>query len=99
MKKNLFIGIDFSKSKFDVTVLENLADGTKAKEVFENSAKGYKSFLRWVKKQSKIKIPYQENYLNPLANRARNSAPIEIGASWGLSLVFHKIYLIIRIKQ
>jgi transposase len=60
MKKNLFIGIDFSKSKFDVTVLENLADGAKAQEVFENSAKGYKSFLRWVKKQSKIK---SENWL------------------------------------
>ena len=55
MKKFLFIGIDFSKSKFDVSVLENIEQQSFAQETFANSETGYKSFLKWVSKQSKIK--------------------------------------------
>ena len=54
MKKFLFIGIDFSKSKFDVSILENIEQKSFLQETFENSETGYKSFLRWVSKQSKI---------------------------------------------
>ena len=55
MKKFLFIGIDFSKSKFDVSVLENIEQKSFSQETFDNSETGYKSFLKWVSKQSKIK--------------------------------------------
>jgi transposase len=55
MKKFLFIGIDFSKSKFDVSVLENIEQKSFAQETFDNSETGYKSFLKWLSKQSKIK--------------------------------------------
>jgi transposase len=60
MKKFLFIGIDFSKSKFDVSILENIEQKSFAQETFENTETGYKSFLKWVSKQSKIK---QEDWL------------------------------------
>ncbi len=55
MKKFLFIGIDFSKSKFDVSVLSDLEQTSFAQEIFLNTETGYKSFLKWVSKQSKIK--------------------------------------------
>jgi transposase len=55
MKKFLFIGIDFSKTKFDTSVLEDIGQKKIAQETFENTEKGYKSFLSWVKKQSNIK--------------------------------------------
>jgi transposase len=55
MKKFLFIGIDFSKSKFDVSILENIKQKSFAQETFENAETGYKSFLKWVSKQSRIK--------------------------------------------
>jgi transposase len=55
MKKFLFIGIDFSKSTFDVTLLENIGQTSFVQQEFENEAKGYKSFLKWLVKQSKIK--------------------------------------------
>jgi transposase len=55
MKKFLFIGIDFSKSTFDVTLLEEIGQKSFVQEEFENEPKGYKNFLRWLVKQSKIK--------------------------------------------
>jgi len=55
MKKFLFIGIDFSKSTFDVTLLENIGQQNFVQEQFENEPQGYKSFLKWLVKQSKIK--------------------------------------------
>jgi len=55
MKKFLFIGIDFSKTKFDASVLWCIEQKSFSQETFENSEKGYKSFLSWVKKQSNIK--------------------------------------------
>ena len=55
MKKFLFIGIDFSKSKFDVTLLETIEQTSFVQEWFENDSKGYKTFLKRVSKQSKIK--------------------------------------------
>jgi len=55
MKKFLFIGIDFSKSKFDVSVIESADQKSFSQAVFENEEKGYSKFLKWVCKQSKIK--------------------------------------------
>jgi transposase len=55
MKKFLFIGIDFSKSKFDVSVLEEIEQKNVAQATFENSEAGYRDFLKWTSKQSKIK--------------------------------------------
>ena len=55
MKSFLFIGIDFSKSKFDVSVLENIGEKNVAQATFDNEAAGYNDFLKWVSKQSKIK--------------------------------------------
>ena len=50
--KKIFIGIDFSKEKFDVTLIE--ADGLKecapsVHELFENKTSGYRRLVRWVK--------------------------------------------------
>lgn len=54
MKRFLFIGIDFSKSKFDVCVLESLDQQNISQASFENSPIGYKDFLKWTSRQSKI---------------------------------------------
>lgn len=54
-KKDLFIGIDFSKSKFDVSLLERTDLKDVVQSTFDNTATGYKEFLRWVSKQSTIK--------------------------------------------
>jgi transposase len=58
MKKFLFIGIDFSQSKFDVSVLESIEQKEIKQSVFENSEQGYKDFLKWTSRQSKIKSKY-----------------------------------------
>ena len=57
MEKKLFIGIDFSKSKFDVTILEKVDQASFAQETFANDEEGYKALLKWVVKQSVIKRP------------------------------------------
>jgi transposase len=55
MKRFLFIGIDFSKSKFDVSIIESAEQKDYAQATFENEEKGYSEFLKWVAKRSKIK--------------------------------------------
>jgi transposase len=55
MESFLFIGIDFSKSKFDVSVLEEIERKNVVQATFENSETGYRDFLKWTAKQSKIK--------------------------------------------
>jgi len=55
MKKYLFIGIDFSKSKFDVTLLKRIDQQGFTQETFENDKKGFNTFLKWVSKQSSVK--------------------------------------------
>ena len=50
--KKIFIGIDFSKEKFDATLIQ--ADGLKecapsVHEVFDNKTSGYRRLVRWVK--------------------------------------------------
>ncbi|MDR2928444.1 MAG: hypothetical protein LBV41_09660 [Cytophagaceae bacterium] len=55
MKSFLFIGIDFSKSKFDVLAAEHIEEKKVAQATFENSETGYKEFLKWTAKQSKAK--------------------------------------------
>ena len=47
MEKKLFIGIDFSKSKFDVTILEKADQASFAQETFANDEEGYKALLKW----------------------------------------------------
>lgn len=51
--KKYFIGIDFSKEKFDVTLIvrENGTDSVvRLHEVFENSKSGFAAFMRWKKR-------------------------------------------------
>ncbi len=60
MKKFLFIGIDFSKSKFDVTILTSIAQKDFAQATFDNEQKGYKAFLKWVLNQT---IVSQQDWL------------------------------------
>jgi len=55
MKKFLFIGIDFSKSKFDVSLIEDIEQRGYAQATFENAEEGYSELLKWVGKQSTIK--------------------------------------------
>jgi transposase len=55
MKRFLFIGIDFSKSKFDVSVIENAEQKSYAQATFENAEKGFGELLKRAGKQSKIK--------------------------------------------
>ena len=47
--KSFFIGIDFSKEKFDATVIRTSAEGeVREHGEFKNKTDGYKAFLRWV---------------------------------------------------
>lgn len=53
--KKVFIGIDFSKQKFDATVIK--AEGitefsVRVHSSFMNDVKGYREFLRWVKENA-----------------------------------------------
>lgn len=59
-KERLFIGIDFSKSKFDVTALENAEQGAIAQATFDNTKEGFDALLKWASKHSKIS---SENWL------------------------------------
>ena len=49
--KKIFIGIDFSKEKFDATLIQ--AEGLKecapsVHEVFDNKTSGYRRLVKWV---------------------------------------------------
>ncbi|UKI43733.1 MAG: hypothetical protein L6U16_12200 [Porphyromonadaceae bacterium] len=53
--KKIFIGIDFSKEKFDVVIImaENLEEkAPRVHEQFANDKAGYRKFLKWVKENS-----------------------------------------------
>lgn len=54
MKKFLFIGIDYSKSKFDVTALEDAEQENVAQATFENNQNGYADLLIWGSKHTTI---------------------------------------------
>jgi len=54
MKKFLFIGIDFSKSKFDVTVLKSIDQQDCAQAIFLNEQQGFNDLLKWLSKQSDV---------------------------------------------
>lgn len=49
--KNFFIGVDFSKKTFDVTMIHELDDSIEelGYNKFDNNEKGYKAFYRWAK--------------------------------------------------
>lgn len=47
--KKLFIGIDFSKLKFDVAVLNGDTKEIVSTNIFDNQANGYAEFVAWVK--------------------------------------------------
>ena len=50
--KKIFIGIDFSKEKFDATVIKAVGVEECAErkhEVFDNKVSGFRRLLRWVK--------------------------------------------------
>lgn len=52
--KNLFIGIDFSKKKFDASMFESGKPQEQKHEVFENNGSGFKSLLDWVQSNSSV---------------------------------------------
>ncbi len=52
--KNLFIGIDFSKLKFDVSFFERDSMGEFHHAKFDNNRTGFDQMLAWLKKQSKV---------------------------------------------
>jgi transposase len=60
MKKFLFIGIDFSKSKFDVTVLKSIDQEDFDYSVFSNERQGFINFFKWVSRLSDVP---RENWL------------------------------------
>ena len=47
--KKVFIGIDFSKLKFDAAIYSVDTKAIVATEVFDNEQSGYVDFLQWVK--------------------------------------------------
>ena len=98
MKKYLFIGIDFSKRKFDVTLLEHIEQQNFVQATFENESKGFNDFLKWISKQSKVS---KEGWLfcgehTGLYSRALSEYlvkkklfiwlenPLQIKCSWGI---------------
>lgn len=54
MKKTLFIGIDFSKEKFDATLLDGAQGLILAHSEFPNHSKGFALFYKWIGKHSKV---------------------------------------------
>lgn len=55
---NLFIGIDFSKKTIDVSLFEGQSVEKVSYRQFENTLKGFKDFICWIKKQSQIREDY-----------------------------------------
>ena len=53
MKKNVIIGIDFSKLTLDVTLLDMTDNNLRDYEQFENNVAGVIKMIKWVKKKSK----------------------------------------------
>ncbi len=51
---NLFIGIDFSKKTFDVSVFEGENVKNVHHRAFENNLVGFKEMIKWLKEVSKI---------------------------------------------
>jgi hypothetical protein len=65
--KKIFIGIDFSKEKFDATLIQ--AEGLKecapsVHEVFDNKTSGYRRLVKWVKKLMNDTETLRLNILN-----------------------------------
>lgn len=56
--KNLFIGIDYSKKKFDVSLLEREKTEEIKHECFENTPEGCKAMLKWI--QLCATVPMEE---------------------------------------
>jgi transposase len=50
--KKVFIGIDFSKLKFDVAIYNVESKAIISSEVFENEQSGFDLFLKWVKEKT-----------------------------------------------
>jgi transposase len=50
--KKVFIGIDFSKLKFDVAIYSVESKAIVSTEVFENEEDGFNLFLKWVKEKT-----------------------------------------------
>jgi transposase len=50
--KKVFIGIDFSKLKFDVAIYSVESKAIVSTEVFENEENGFNLFLKWVKEKT-----------------------------------------------
>lgn len=54
MEKKLFIGIDFSKMKVDVTILEKEHTNETRYSCFSNDESGFEALLNWIKQESDI---------------------------------------------
>lgn len=51
-----FVGIDVSKSKFDLALIKNLDKDHVSQGVFENTPKGIKSMVKFLEKEHEIKL-------------------------------------------
>ncbi|MDR1224237.1 MAG: IS110 family transposase [Tannerella sp.] len=56
MKKELFIGIDFSKKTFDATVIDEEDPDRACYAQFENTGEGCVTFLKRVKRQTGLPV-------------------------------------------
>ena len=76
-KEKVFVGIDFSKEKFDACVL--LYDGgVMGNAVFENNKKGYARLLAWVRKTSELGRDYK---LDEVLFCGENTGMLSLGLS------------------
>jgi len=101
MQKKLFIGVDFSKNKLDVTAMYGIEQKSFLQETFENEEKGYKSLLRWLSRGAKIKREdwqfcgehtglYSRGLSNFLFKKKLDmwlENPLQIKRSWGIKRI------------
>lgn len=52
--KKVFIGIDFSKNKFDATLFHRDNLSVKHHATFTNNQVGYSDFIQWIKEQTQL---------------------------------------------
>ena len=53
--KKVFIGIDFSKLKFDAVLLTSEKNLARIHRSFENQVSGYNDFIQWIKSNTSVK--------------------------------------------
>ena len=77
--KKIFIGIDFSKEKFDASLIQ--AEGLKecapsVHEVFDNKTSGYRRLVKWVKAHAEDYMRMLRCMQQMLEQRARGTGQL-----------------------